>query len=205
MSRLLFIAASLCALAGCGTPNAHGLPSEPSSAVDKSENAAPVWANLALTSIDGDPIKPDSLVGKVVLVVNVASRCSYTVQYEGLQALYRQYRDKGLEIVGVPCNQFGNQEPGSSQDIANFCASTYGVTFPLLEKQAVNGPERSPLYATLLANSADSSDISWNFEKFLIGRHGDVIARFPPPVKPGDADLRHALTMALNEDYNAKL
>lgn len=153
--------------------------------------------DLTLTALDGSPLATD-LSGKVVLFVNVASQCGLTPQYTGLQALAEEARDDGLVVVGVPCNQFAGQEPGTSEEIATFCAVTYGVDFPLLEKQDVNGPGRSPLYAWLIDSGAGGgTDIEWNFGKFLVGRDGEVLRRFSPTVTPEDAELRSAIAAAL--------
>ena len=154
----------------------------------------------SIARLDGTPNALAAAEGKVTLVVNVASKCGLTPQYEGLEALQKKYADRGFTVVGVPCNQFMGQEPGSPEEIATFCSSTYGVTFPLTEKVDVNGENRHPLYAQLTpvadAEGADG-DIRWNFEKFLVGRDGNVIARFSPRVVPDDAALVAALESAL--------
>lgn len=151
-----------------------------------------------LTTLAGDPLSDATLAGKVVLFVNVASRCGYTRQYDGLQKLWAELKDRGFVIVGVPCNQFGGQEPGSAQEIQSFCKLNYGVDFPLLEKQDVNGPNRSALYQRLVSSPAgDNKDVRWNFEKFLVGRDGAVIARFPSSVTPDSPELRAAIDVAL--------
>ena len=130
--------------------------------------------------------------------MNVASKCGYTPQYEGLQALYTQYKDKGLTIVGVPCNQFGAQEPGSAEEIASFCKLNYGVDFPLLEKQDVNGAARSALYTQLISSPAGGgADVKWNFEKFLVAPSGEVVGRFPSKVAPNDPALAAAIEKVL--------
>lgn len=142
----------------------------------------------------------DMAPGKVCLVVNVASKCGLTPQYTGLEALHEKYAAKGFAVVGVPCNQFGAQEPGSPDEIATFCSTNYGVTFPMTEKVDVNGDARHPIYAEL-TQTADAEgtagDIRWNFEKFLIGRDGSVIARFSPMVAPEDPALVAAIEAAL--------
>lgn len=151
-----------------------------------------------LVQLDGKPMEAAALQGKAVLFVNVASQCGYTKQYAGLQKLYETYKDRGLVIVGVPCNQFGGQEPGSAEEIQSFCKLNYGVSFPLLQKQEVNGPGRSPLYQSLVASPAGGGqDIRWNFEKFLVGRDGGVIARFPSKIAPEDPTLIAAIEAAL--------
>jgi glutathione peroxidase len=140
------------------------------------------------------------VAGKVVLVVNVASQCGLTPQYAGLEALHKEFASRGFSVVGVPCNQFGAQEPGSAQEITAFCSTNYGVTFPMTEKIEVNGADRHALYQ-MLTTTADaeghSGDIRWNFEKFLVGKDGKVVARFSPMVAPDDATLRSAIAGAL--------
>ena len=148
----------------------------------------------SLTTLDGKPLAPEVIAGKVVLFVNVASKCGLTPQYNGLVALDKAYGEKGLVIIGVPCNQFGAQEPGSTEEIKDFTKTKYDVDFTLLEKQDVNGPNRSPLYQFLVG---DGEDISWNFGKFLIGRDGQVVARFDPQTKPDDSSLIAAIEKAL--------
>jgi glutathione peroxidase len=162
-------------------------------------HAAPAdWGAMHLTSIDGKALDTGALKGHVVLFVNVASFCGYSVQYSDLEALYKQYNPQGLVVVGVPCNQFGSQEPGSDQEIKNFCSTRFGVTFPMLSKQEVNGSARSALYAWLVGSKAGASrDVGWNFEKFLVGRNGEVVARFASHVVPNDPSLRAAIEYAL--------
>jgi len=156
--------------------------------------------DLELNALDGTPSVLDNARGKVGLFVNVASKCGLTPHYTGLQELYEQYGSDKFTVVGFPCNQFGAQEPGSPEEISEFCSLNYGVTFPLSEKLDVNGDERHPLYAEL-TKAADAEgkdgDISWNFEKFLVGADGDVIARFGPMTAPDDAALVGAIESAL--------
>lgn len=138
--------------------------------------------------------------GVATLVVNVASRCGLTPQYEGLEWLQRQFGDRGFTVLGVPCNQFNGQEPGSSEQIAEFCSATYGVTFPLTEKVQVNGAGRHPLYAELVGvpdAEGYTGDIRWNFEKFLIDPSGQVVARFAPTTTPESAEVIAAIEAAL--------
>ncbi len=138
--------------------------------------------------------------GKAILLVNVASRCGLTPQYEGLERLQKRYADRGFTVIGAPCNQFGAQEPGTADEIETFCSTTYGVTFPLLEKLDVNGPTRHPLY-TELTQTADAEgeagDIQWNFEKFVIGADGSVLGRFRPRTEPEAEELVAAIEAAL--------
>lgn len=150
-------------------------------------------SDFTLPLLDGTPQSLEAYAGDVVLVVNTASKCGLTPQYEGLEALYRQYAGQGLVIVGFPCNQFMGQEPGTAEEIAEFCSITYDVSFPLYGKLEVNGPGESPLYSWLKAEHP--GDIEWNFAKFLIGRDGQVIQRFAPTVVP--ADLAPAIEQAL--------
>jgi glutathione peroxidase len=160
----------------------------------------PMLANLPLSALSGAPLPAEALAGKVVLFVNVASRCGFTPQYTGLEALYRSRKDQGLVLVGVPCNQFGAQEPGSAAEIQQFCSLTYGVDFPLLAKQDVNGAGRSPLYDYLVGSAAGGGkDIGWNFEKFLVGRDGAVRGRFNSKVAPDAPALLAAIDAALAE------
>ncbi|MEW2396738.1 glutathione peroxidase [Streptomyces sp. NPDC046862] len=138
--------------------------------------------------------------GKAVLVVNVASKCGLTPQYAGLERLHERYADQGFTVLGVPCNQFLGQEPGTSEEIAEFCSATYGVTFPMTEKAEVNGEGRHPLYARLVDHAdaeGHTGDIRWNFEKFLIGRDGTVLARFSPQTEPEAAELVAAVEKAV--------
>jgi len=142
-----------------------------------------------------------SVANKVVLVVNVASKCGLTPQYTGLEALQKEFSGKGFSVLGVPCNQFGAQEPGSASEIATFCSTNYGVSFPMTEKVDVNGPGRHPLYEMLTPvkdAEGHSGDIRWNFEKFLVGKNGEVIARFSPMISPDDETLRSAIRAALS-------
>jgi len=153
---------------------------------------------LHLTRLDGTPFDTGTLKNQVVLFVNVASKCGFTPQYEGLEALYKELSPKGFLIVGVPCNQFLSQEPGSPEEIATFCRLNYGVTFPLLEKQDVNGQNRSPLYQFLVNSPiGGGGNIGWNFEKFLVNRQGAVVGRFGSKVSPDAPELRGAIEGAL--------
>jgi glutathione peroxidase-family protein len=147
-----------------------------------------------LMTLDGAALPADALAGKAVLFVNVASKCGLTPQYSGLVELDKEYGDRGLVIVGVPCNQFGAQEPGTPEEIKDFTKTKYDVDFTLLEKQDVNGPDRSPLYQFLVG---DGPDIAWNFGKFVVDRNGEVVARFEPKTTPDDAGLKAAIEKAL--------
>ena len=153
-----------------------------------------VLTDLSLTRLDGSKMPTEELAGKAVVFVNVASACGYTRQYAGLQSLYEARKDDGVVVVGVPCNQFGGQEPGSPEEIATFCKKNFGVTFPLLAKQDVNGAQRSALYSALVGSGGD---IKWNFEKFVVAPDGSVVGRFPSSVKPGSPELKTAIDSAL--------
>jgi glutathione peroxidase len=138
-------------------------------------------------TLDGSPAPISDYKGRVLLVVNTASKCGFTPQYEGLEALYRKYDGRGLTILGFPCNQFGHQEPGDESEIANFCSTTYDVTFPMMHKIEVNGERPHPLYAWLKKQKKGllgSEAIKWNFTKFLIDRQGNVVERFAPTTEP---------------------
>jgi glutathione peroxidase len=156
--------------------------------------------DVEIGALQGGPARLDRLRGHAVLVVNVASRCGMTPQYAGLQELHDRYRDRGLVVLGVPCNQFGGQEPGTAGDIEEFCQVNYGVTFPLTEKIEVNGPNRHALYRELTpvaATDGHSGDIRWNFEKFLVDPAGTPLARFGTPVEPLDPVVVEAVEKAL--------
>jgi glutathione peroxidase len=149
-----------------------------------------------LTTLTGDPLDPDTLRGHAVLVVNVASRCGLTPQYEGLERLQKRFGGSGFTVLGVPCNQFGGQEPGTSEEIAEFCSATYGTTFPMTEKVDVNGDGRHPLYQWLTETEdaeGTAGDVAWNFEKFLISPAGEIVARFRPQTDPESAEVVGAI------------
>jgi len=153
---------------------------------------------ISLKDIEGKDTSLKTYQGKVLLVVNVASRCGYTPQYKGLETVYEKYKDKGFTVLGFPCNQFGQQEPGTATEIKEFCSSKYNVTFPLFSKIDVNGPTRHPLYVALAGkDSPFPGDIKWNFSKFLIGRDGKILKRFEPGVTPESAEMTGAIDAAL--------
>ncbi|MFA7595937.1 MAG: glutathione peroxidase [Novosphingobium sp.] len=175
-------------------------------------------ADIPLKRIDGSEDRLANHAGKVLLVVNVASKCGLTPQYEGLEKLYRQYRDRGFEVLGFPANDFGAQEPGTHEEIAEFCSVNYSVSFPLFAKADVTGPDKQPLYAALTSAAPEKKgeaesfreklrgygmtptedpEVLWNFEKFVIGRDGRVAARFAPATTPDDPELIGALEAEL--------
>ena len=156
--------------------------------------------DFSLKRITGENQSLGEYDGKVLLIVNVASKCGLTPHYNGLQKLYDEYSDRGLEVLGFPCNQFGAQEPGSEADIQEFCTTNFSVSFPMFSKVEVNGPGRDPLYGWLTSQSTEPDgpgDIKWNFAKFLVGRDGQVIARFAPTVEPEAPELKAAVEKAL--------
>jgi glutathione peroxidase len=156
--------------------------------------------DFTLKSIDGQPTPLADFHGKVLLLVNVASRCGFTPQYTALEAVYEKYKAQGLVIVGVPANNFGGQEPGSDQEIKTFCSAKYNVTFPIMHKLSVKGEDTTPLYQFLTEKESDpkfSGDIKWNFTKFLFDRNGNPIARFEPATKPDSPEVISAIESAL--------
>jgi glutathione peroxidase len=181
--------------------------------------SSPSLYDIALTTLDGQPSTLAAYRGQVLLIVNVASKCGLTPQYAGLEAMYERLRDRGLQVLGFPCNDFAAQEPGSEAEIQSFCEVSYGVSFPLFAKLRINSAPRHPLYAALIASQpqarpsgsdklrstlaqhkllpANESDVMWNFEKFLVGRDGRVLARFAPDTAPDDPALVAAVESAL--------
>ncbi|MEU5979742.1 glutathione peroxidase [Streptomyces sp. NPDC047315] len=158
--------------------------------------------DIALQTLTGEPTSLGAYRGSLVLVVNVASQCGLTPQYAGLERLQKQYGDRGFTVVGVPCNQFGGQEPGSAEEIGTFCSATYGVSFPMLAKAEVNGAGRHPLYAELTQvrdEQGEAGDVQWNFEKFLLDGEGAVVARFRPRTEPESPEVLAAITSRLPE------
>ena len=156
--------------------------------------------DIPVNTLSGEATTLGSLRGKALLVVNVASKCGLTPQYKGLEQLQEQYADQGFSVVGFPCNQFNGQEPGTSEEIATFCSTTYGVTFPMFEKLEVNGSGRHPLYAELTRvpdADGNAGDVAWNFEKYLVSPEGEVVARFRPTITPEDEGLVKAVEAQL--------
>ena len=161
------------------------------------ESKSPLY-NIPLKDIDGKDTSLKSYQGKVLLVVNVASQCGFTPQYKALEAVHRKYKDKGFSVLGFPCNDFGAQEPGSAQEIKDFCSKNYDVSFPMFTKLHVKGGEQHPLYAALTGqDSPFPGDIKWNFGKFLIGRDGKILKRFEPQTKPDAPEVIEAIEAAL--------
>jgi glutathione peroxidase len=156
--------------------------------------------DFTIKSIDGQPVSLGSYSGKVVLLVNVASKCGFTPQYAGLEALYEKYKDRGLVIVGIPANNFMQQEPGTNEEIKKFCSNKYNVTFPMMSKVSVLGDDKTPLYQFLTGKDTDpqyAGDIKWNFTKFLFDRSGKPVARFEPATTPDSPEVTAAIEAAL--------
>jgi glutathione peroxidase len=158
--------------------------------------------DFTMKSIDGQSVSLKTYSGKVVLLVNVASRCGFTPQYAGLESLYEKYKDRGLVIVGIPANNFASQEPGTNEEIKKFCSTKYNVSFPMMSKVSVLGEDETPLYKFLTDKSANpkvGGDIKWNFTKFLFDRKGDPVARFEPAVTPDSPEINSAIEAALSK------
>ena len=153
---------------------------------------------IPLNDINGKPTSLKAYQGKVLLVVNVASKCGLTPQYKALEATHRKYKDKGFTVLGFPCNDFGSQEPGSNDEIKEFCSSKYDVSFPMFDKLHVKGPERHALYEALSGDGSPfPGDVKWNFGKFLVGRDGKILKRFEPKVTPDSPEVTQAIEAAL--------
>ena len=156
--------------------------------------------DIPVNDLHGEPVELTQYKGKALLIVNVASKCGLTPQYTGLEKIHEELKDQGFSVLGVPCNQFGGQEPGTADEIESFCSTTYGVTFPMLEKVDVNGEARHPLYDKLTATKdaeGKDGDVVWNFEKFLISPDGEVVGRFRPLVEPEAPELIDAIKSQL--------
>jgi glutathione peroxidase len=191
-SLLLAAFAALAASAGQGD--------DKNAKTEKGAAKVPAALNFEMTSLDGKPVKLTKYKGKVVLMVNVASQCGLTPQYEALEELHEKYSDKGLAVLGFPANEFGAQEPGSDEEIAEFCTSKFDVKFDMFSKVVVKGDEQCPLYKFLTSKETDpkfAGDIKWNFEKFLLNRDGEVVARFAPKVEPDSDEVIKAIEAEL--------
>lgn len=157
-------------------------------------------STLKVKDIEGKEVTFSDYKGKVLLLVNVASECGYTPQYKGLQELYEKYKSKGFEILGFPCNDFGGQEPGTNEEIKEFCSVNYGITFKLFDKITVLGKDKNKLYAVLTDNDVTgTSDVKWNFEKFLISKNGDIVSRYASQIKPDNENLIAAIETELKK------
>ena len=193
----VLVAAGLFAL----LPGGQSVAAEGDPGADRAEERRPNgWHAFSLVDIDGQTVSLDRYEGKVVLLVNVASKCGFTSQYAGLQKLYERYRERGLVILGIPANDFMNQEPGTEAEIKTFCSTRYGVTFPLFSNISVKGKEIDPLYRWLTAketNPGFAGDIEWNFTKYLAGKDGTILARFGTRVAPDSKELVETIEKAL--------
>ena len=176
----------------------HVPPSEQSTSEEKP--VSKYVLDYEMKTIDGKPVRLDAYKGKVILMVNVAIKCGLTPQYEGLEALYKKYKDDGLVIIGFPANNFGNQEPGSDEEIAEFCSLNYGVSFPMMSKISVKGKDVHPLYKQLAAQPDPvGGEPQWNFDKFLVNHKGEVVVRHGPRVTPESADLIKDIERLISE------
>ncbi|HEY1858764.1 MAG TPA: glutathione peroxidase [Gemmataceae bacterium] len=176
--------------------------SSPRAGEKKGDQSVPPALNFTMKGLDGKDVDLSKYQGKVVLVVNVASKCGFTPQYKGLQSLHDRYASEGLVVLGVPANNFGKQEPGTNEEIAKFCDSKYSVKFDMLAKVSVKGDDECPLYKYLTSKETDpkfAGDIKWNFTKFLINRKGDVVGRFEPKVDPQSDELMKAIEVELEK------
>lgn len=162
-------------------------------------NADPSFYDLAVKSVEGEPVKLSNYKGNVALVVNTASRCGYTSQYKDLQAIFEKYKDQGFVVLGFPSNDFGGQEPGTNKDIKTFCETNFNVKFPLFEKAPVTGKDIQPAFQYLTTKSATTGPVQWNFEKFMVDRNGKVVGRFKSKVSPTSKDLVALLEEKLKE------
>jgi len=193
MLKLLAIVASATFVLSLAAVNADDKPTQDA-------KKTPAALDFKMKTLDGKEVDLSQYLGKVVLVVNVASKCGLTPQYEQLQAVHEKYAEKGLAVTGFPCNQFLSQEPGNADEIRQFCTKNYGVSFDLFAKIEVNGDDACPLYkylTSLETKPAEKGKISWNFEKFLINRQGEVVARFAPRTKPNDPEVLKAIEAEL--------
>ena len=154
-------------------------------------------SDISVKTIDGQPKALSDYAGNVLLIVNVASYCGYTGQYKGLEQLNQKYKDQGLRVLGFPCNDFGAQEPGTNEEIVQFCDRNYGVTFELFDKVHAKGSDQHPLYKTLTTTSIPAGEVSWNFEKFLISKTGEVVGRYRSSVTPDSPELTAAIEKEL--------
>lgn len=156
-------------------------------------------SDITVNTMDGTPKKLSDFAGNVLLIVNVASYCGYTPQYKGLEQLNKTYKDQGLRVLAFPCNDFGAQEPGNNDEIQQFCDRNYGITFDLFDKVNATGANQHPLYKTLTESVTPAGEVNWNFEKFLVSKTGEVLARYRSSVKPDDTELVSAIERELSK------
>lgn len=198
----IFITAVICMTFAGGCTNAPDNRQEIGSGSKKGKENTELNKNiydLSVKTMEGESKKLSDYSGKVLMIVNVASKCGYTPQYEGLENIYKKYRDNGFEILAFPCNDFGGQEPGTNEEIRTFCESKYDITFPLFDKVRVLGDQKSPLYERLINNSNPTGDIGWNFEKFLISAKGDIVSRFKSKISPESDEIISAIEKELSK------
>ena len=199
------LAAALSVLAGCsaGAEAPENTSKESDmNAFEAAVNHSPGIIDHTVTSIEGDTIDLRGYRGRPMLIVNTASKCGYTKQYDTLQTLYEEFGHRGFVVIGFPSNDFGGQEPGTHEEIADFCRINYGVTFPMMEKVHTKGPDQAPIYRTLTTESPESmqGEIAWNFTKFLVNGDGEIVARFEPAVDPMDETIVSAVQGLLSAD-----
>ncbi len=188
MKKILLPLLSVAALVACK----NGSKTETQKELLAMNEAAPAFHDFVVTDLNGEKYSFSDLKGKRILIVNTASKCGFTPQYEGLQALYEEYGGENFTIIGFPCNQFMNQEPGSNEDIAAFCQKNYGVSFPMMDKVDVKGNDQHPVYAWLTSkdlNGVDDAKVSWNFNKFLVDENGNWVAHYGSRTKPQDDEI----------------
>jgi glutathione peroxidase len=189
------------ALAACsGSPQTAATDSEPAAPEQRTTEPSAAIIDHRVESLEGDEVDLATFRGSPILIVNTASKCGYTPQYEGLQALHERYGERGLVVIGFPSNDFGNQEPGTASEIGAFCRKNYGVSFPMMAKVHTKGAEQAPVYRTLTAETADGirGEVRWNFTKFLVAPDGQVVARFESAVEPLDEQITSAIEALLD-------
>ncbi len=193
MSCLLLV------VAACGGGQQQSTGATPDEPAVAAESAAAGIIDQTVESLTGETVELASFRGRPMLIVNTASKCGYTPQYDGLQKLYERYGDRGLVVIGFPSNDFGNQEPGTAEEIGNFCRLNYGVTFPMMAKVHTKGPDQSPVYRALTTESGEEfeGEVRWNFTKFLVDQEGHVVARFESSVEPLDEQVTSAIDALL--------
>lgn len=200
MKQIPFLICGIVVLAGC--QSARSVEPTVEAATEKQTSVSPMKIyDYKLESLDGQPVDMSKYKGKVLLVVNTASKCGYTKQYGALQAISEKYKQQGLEVLGFPANNFGGQEPGSAEEIGEFCTKNFGVTFDLFAKSSVKGADKAPIfsYLTEQANPDKTGEIAWNFEKFLVSRDGSLIDRYKSAVKPDSEELTAAIEEQLGK------
>lgn len=198
MKKFALLLSGMVLSAGCQSAHSVEPESQPVAQSDKKVSSMSIY-DYKLETLDGQPVDMAKYRGKVLLIVNTASKCGYTKQYAGLQAISEKYRAQGLEVLGFPANNFGGQEPGSAQEIGEFCQKNYGVTFDLFAKSSVKGADQSPFFAYLTekADPTKTGEIEWNFEKFLVGRDGKLVERYKSPITPQSDELTGAIEAQL--------